>query len=727
MPLKVLSWNAHSIKPKYPELTRFLDHSPHDIILISETWLKETESFDITGFNCYRIDRPYGGVAILINIKIPHSHLTKISVPFAEAISIKVRDTSGEFSITSLYCSPAASRTQAHSFFSRVLAINGSSIIAGDFNAKHQAWNNSTFCRKGADLLKLSHSRNYKIHSPDGPTLFPPIGNPSVVDFVISKMHIGVSNPKSQNVLSSDHLPISFSIQSNFSSPSNSKILNYRKANWKLFRSVLDAEVIDIKTSFPVLDTKEKIDDCIKLLTSKINFASLKSIPKKSPYKFRYKFSLEIHNLTRYRNWHRNIFSRTLDPFHKSVVNQLNRLIKIQSSKLNQSAFSDRIANLIPNDGSLFNFTKALKRKKSNIPPLLTTSGGLAYSELEKAEALAEGFHNCHLTTASLPSKFEGKVKKSLRKLAKTNEAPATNTRVQVPDATPSLGNQDSNLESQSIQIFKDTILIIKSLKTKKASGPDGISNYVLKNLPKSAISLMTKIFDYSLRICYFPQAWKIGKIIAIPKPGKDSSIPLNYRPISLISNIGKIFERIILNDLNSFEESRNIFIPQQFGFRSGHSTVQQILRITECASFNFNRNRSTGLALLDLEKAFDSVWHDGLIHKLMVFDYPERLVKTVNSFLHDRKAFVDVNGTSSPTFEIPAGVPQGSLLSPHLFNVFINDIPTTKDTKLAIYADDTALFCDVPWKNLKSMEKKINESTQLRLSILQGLENQNQ
>ena len=197
--------------------------------------------------------------------------------------------------------------------------------------------------------------------------------------------------------------------------------------------------------------------------------------------------------------------------------------------------------------------------------------------------------------------------------MAKDKEAPETShERDQVPAASSHVEMQCESINN------KDTIEIISSLKTKKASGADNISNYVLKNLPKTAISLLTKIFSACFKISYFPDAWKIAKIIAIPKPGKDGAIPTNYRPISLISNIGKILEKLILDRLNSFEESHKIFIPQQFGFRSGHSTVQQILRITEFASFNFNRNRSTGLALLDLEKAFDSVWHDGLIFKLI-------------------------------------------------------------------------------------------------------------
>lgn len=253
---------------------------------------------------------------------------------------------------------------------------------------------------------------------------------------------------------------------------------------------------------------------------------------------------------------------------------------------------------------------------------------------------------------------------------------------------------------------------VVKGLKLKKASGPDDFSNRLLKSLPPLAIDLLTRLFNGCYSLNYFPASWKLAKIIAIPKAGKDSQLPSNNRPISLLSNPGKVFEKLILNRLEAHVSENNLFIKQQFGFRQGHSTVQQILRITERAALNFNRNRSTGLVLLDLEKCFDAVWHDGLIHKLMANSYPSQITKLIKSFLSSRKAFVTVQGCASETFDVPAGVPQGSLLSPHLFNLFINDIPTDDKSDIAIYADDTALFVDVQLRNAKRMAKLLSEAT---------------
>jgi endonuclease/exonuclease/phosphatase family metal-dependent hydrolase len=212
MSLKIAVWNCQSVNNKKSELLRSIEKHNIDIVLLSETWLNERSSFDLNSFVCYRLDRVHGGVAILIKRSVNHSSLSKISEIFADAIFIKIKSQNSEFTLGAIYCSPAASRSQAHSFFSKVLSLPGRSIIAGDFNAKNIRWNCINNCRKGFDLVKLCDSRLFNIHSPDSPTLFASRGNPTTVDFVLSKAVLGVSNPQTVNELSSDHLPITFNI-----------------------------------------------------------------------------------------------------------------------------------------------------------------------------------------------------------------------------------------------------------------------------------------------------------------------------------------------------------------------------------------------------------------------------------------------------------------------------------------------------------------------------------
>jgi Reverse transcriptase (RNA-dependent DNA polymerase) len=195
-----------------------------------------------------------------------------------------------------------------------------------------------------------------------------------------------------------------------------------------------------------------------------------------------------------------------------------------------------------------------------------------------------------------------------------------------------------------------------------------------LKNVPDSALLLLVEIFNACFRIGYFPKAWKIGKVIPIAKPGKDHSIPSSFRPITLLPTVGKTFKTILLARLLEFEDENPSLKSQQFGFRANHSTTQQIVRITETISLRFNGNKSTTMTLLDIEKAFDAVWHDALVYKMKSLSFPMHFIELVSSFLENRVSFVSVNKESSERFAIPADVPQGSPLSPFLPNIFIND-----------------------------------------------------
>jgi Reverse transcriptase (RNA-dependent DNA polymerase)/Endonuclease-reverse transcriptase len=689
MSLKAFSWNAHSVQSKKSEITKFIENNKINSVLLSETWLNEKSNFNIPQFSCYRCDRPYGGVAILIHDSIAHSFHSQVSLDYAECIFVKIHDAGSEFILASVYCSPSANRSQAHKFFQKILSVPGPLVIAGDFNCKHHLWNNPSFCRKGSDLAKLCTEKRFRIHSPDEPTCFPPVGNPSTIDFVLSRAINGISDPRTINDLSSDHLPISFEVKVN-SLPLLTKIANYRKANWKKFRSSVDSSVDRLRAKFPSLNSGEQIDECVSDLTKAISTAMDDAIPLKNPYRFRYSHSKRLEVLIRNRNKFRNLFQKTLNPAFKSATNQLNRLIKQETAALNQFSFEKKLENLSFRDNSLFQFAKSLKSAKKNLPPIKTLDPvrPLAFCNQDKANTLAAGFLSSHETTTKFPSKHERLVKDSVKKIKAS--------KISIP--------AENEIKAGDVQE------IVNNLNIRKASGPDSIPIRVIKKLPTSAIRLLAFIFNAAFRLSYFPLQWKLGKVVAIPKPGKDPTFPTNYRPISLLSNIGKMFERIVLLQLTSFEHREKILIPQQFGFRNEHSTVQQILRITEKTAMNFNQNRSTGLVLLDIEKAFDSVWHDGLVHKLAKLNYPLHLTKLIISFLNERKAFVSVGKESSAQFSIPAGVPQGSLLSPHLFNIFINDIPIPPFCHLAIYADDTALYCEVPWKNLKLLCKTLEK-----------------
>lgn len=689
MDIKSLIWNARSLNAaKIAQLTCFVEKHNFKILFITETWFHQRSNVGFHHFNCFRVDRHRGGVAIYVHKSIPHSHFHQISSDFAEAIFVKIHSHRRDYVISSIYCSPSASRRDALSFFDKVFSIRGPVVLSGDFNAKHHAWNNTHTDGRGSDLFRLANTKLFMIHPPDGPTLIPGVGVPSAVDFVLTKSIQGVSDPVVFNDLGSDHFPLSFSVPFN-GDLLDFRVFNFRKANWKKFRSMTSSDAITIDDNFSSLDSPQAIEESISRLENSIIDATKASVPKRLPFSLRYQYSPELNTLTKARNLYRKRFLVTRDPAWRSAKQQLDKLIKAEVEKLNSDSFNKKVASLNTRDHSLFQFAKIFKRKHSALPPLKNPDTTLSFSRQDKADTLANAFHSCHLTTFSQVSSKDKTVAASIKQVDKAKV---------------------SVLPSDYVRVGK-VIEIIKTLKRRKAPGPDNISNTVIQNLPGPAICLLTRIFNACLSHSYFPLNWKFAKIIAIPKPGKCPSIPTNHRPISLLSSLGKILEREILDRLVDFEEDKKIFVPHQFGFRKGHSTIQQIMRVTEKITFNFNSNKCTGMALLDVEKAFDSVWHDALIHKLHKLKFPMMLIKLVKSYLSDRRAFVDVSGSHSREFSIPAGVPQGSLLAPFLFNIFINDVPIPKDCELATYADDTTILCEAHKYNVKAVKKKLESA----------------
>ncbi|GFX52861.1 probable RNA-directed DNA polymerase from transposon X-element [Trichonephila clavipes] len=163
-------------------------------------------------------------------------------------------------------------------------------------------------------------------------------------------------------------------------------------------------------------------------------------------------------------------------------------------------------------------------------------------------------------------------------------------------------------------------------------------------------------------------------------------------RPISLLSTIGKLTESIILHRLKNFINENNILNPNQYGFTNKLSTLHPLLRLTENISEGFQKKKSTRAVFLDIQKAFDRVWINGLTFKLITFNIPHPLIHLIHSYLTNRSFRIRINETLSNEHSVSAGCPQGSLLGPLLFNLYINHIPDYSITKINLYADDTAI-----------------------------------
>jgi hypothetical protein len=153
---------------------------------------------------------------------------------------------------------------------------------------------------------------------------------------------------------------------------------------------------------------------------------------------------------------------------------------------------------------------------------------------------------------------------------------------------------------------------------------------------------------------------------------------------------MGKLFEKVILEIVERHIEDKGLLNASQFGFRARHSTTLRCMRLTDHLTFNFNNKISTAAVFLDIEKAFDTTWLSGLLYKLSKLEFSTNLIKLIGSFLSQRKFRVSVEGEMSTPRVMQAGVPQGSVLSPTLYNLYINDTPQTIGVNLALFSDDT-------------------------------------
>ena len=224
----------------------------------------------------------------------------------------------------------------------------------------------------------------------------------------------------------------------------------------------------------------------------------------------------------------------------------------------------------------------------------------------------------------------------------------------------------------------------------------------MLKHFPRSGMDFLLHIFNLSWSSHSFPSIWKTSSIIAIHKMGITLDSPAFFQPTSLTSCVSQMFKRIILSRLLFFLESNSILSPRQAGFRPGRPTLDQILYLSQTISDGCNKPKQgcwTILSTIDFSKAFDSVWHPTLYHKLISAGHPPWFARWTQSFLSDRCACVVYQNHKSYCFRVRQGVPQGSVLGPVSFSLFINDlsVPLPSSVSCSHYADDLAIWSSFP------------------------------
>ena len=246
-----------------------------------------------------------------------------------------------------------------------------------------------------------------------------------------------------------------------------------------------------------------------------------------------------------------------------------------------------------------------------------------------------------------------------------------------------------------------------KALKSNKSPGSDGLHVNIIKAVYSLIKQPLMKIFDSSLSLGIFLDSMKIAKVTPVFKAGKKELVS-NYRPISALPCFSKILEKIMYNRVYKYLAENNFLFQKQFGFREGHSTSHATVNLVSNIYNSFNENKFTLGVFIDLSKAFDAVNHNILLNKLSLYGIKNNSLKWFSSYLSDRKQYVQTSVSKTTNLNVVCGVPQGSILGPFLFILYVNDLCRVSNIlKPITFADDTNLFFS--HKHIKELFLNVN------------------
>jgi hypothetical protein len=261
----------------------------------------------------------------------------------------------------------------------------------------------------------------------------------------------------------------------------------------------------------------------------------------------------------------------------------------------------------------------------------------------------------------------------------------------EIPDVIPTVNPNLANIRIDE----EETMKLLKSIDPTKAMGADNLSGKVIIECAESLCESVTRIINRSLEEGHVPKSWKHAQVCPVFKKGEKTEVT-NYRPISLLTILSKIMERCVYSHI--IGHIKPLLDPRQHGFLSGRSTITQLLEVYEDISKLVDRRGQVDVIFLDLSKAFDSVPHTYLLRKITQFGLNGKLLEWFHSYLHDRTQEVVINDSHSAISTVLSGVPQGSILGPLLFLMYIDGIPETirGDCQSALYADDSKIYREI-------------------------------
>lgn len=707
--LRCLAFNARSLKNKLPDLHYVLYNSNSSVVCISESWLNNTVTNNMLDpdrkFNIYRCDRPTkggGGVCVFINRDIQMIEVDIVSsYPLVEGICV---DLIGDYRIRiiTIY-RPGGNTTQDALVMTQICdclrqfcANDISTVVVGDLNCAKINWDAN---HAVGDPLQ---EKLYDTVSELGFQQFveQPTRGDNILDIVLCNDPMLVADVnQSPPFCTSDHNCITFVL--NFSQleealnksqtehfyncfNSNSDNLNlvcasYRwaKADWNNMASFLANVNWDL-----YINRSLNVEECWENFCSVLHFVISQFVPKRQSSKSKPGVFQTKNPKKKYKNSTKKLYPKQIKiQLDKKAA--LWRKYRLNRTGINMAAYTKMSRNckfmqeqhaksaekniLASGDlGTFYRYVNSKLSSKSGIAPLCVGENKYIFDTKGKAECLSKYFASvCTIDDHNIPVCH----------------------RVAPPDA------RLTTVDFKCTMIYK----VMNKLKSSLAAGPDGFPPMLFKKMAKCLASPLSIIYSIFFNKGVLPQIWKKAFVTPVFKNGKSNSVE-NYRPISLTCVACKVFETILKQHLQDFLQKHNLVSSSQHGFVAKHSTCTNMLESLNDWTINIKNGNFTRVAYIDLAKAFDTVCHSKLLLKLLCNGIEGLVLKNIESFLSDRYQQVVIQGVKSAPEKIISGVPQGSVLGPLLFIIYINDLADVFPPNVVsrYFADDAKLYTEI-------------------------------
>lgn len=701
--LTIIHSNIRNLYGNRTELEHLILERDPDIVSLNETHLGVNDKFTMRGYRFIRKDRNRrgGGVALLCRDTLP---ITDVTNPPQfnnfEHVTIKLAIHNYPIFITTLYVPPNAPFPTP---LINHLNTNHKSIILSDLNASNIALGDRRTNAAGRQLELILHRTDFKL-IPTAPTRYPQTVNDihaTTPDRILTTPPIfnRVLQAEILPPLNSDHCPIELKITTPIWSPTAPitprKSYKYHQSDWDTFTEYFDLN-LPPPSEIKSLEDLENADEILLKVTCD---ARDKAVPRtRNDGTIRRRLPPYIIDIIKTKRRAHRLYMRDHSDDNRRLYRKLQQDVRNAIQHYEQTKWRNIINQLNSNHkDNPGRFWKLINKLKGNTFPQYPLIN--QHEVIFNTEDKLEHFHRILSRIHTVPHHPDYNEPHYNAITAQIENNPDIFNPLRIPYEPQPLDHPIiAPITTQEIEHA-----IHKTRNT--AAGPDSIHNILFKNYPPTALNYLANLFTASLYIGALPARWKLAHILMFPKPNKDATDANNYRPISLTQTICKLMERIINNRLHHFIEDNDIIPDTQAGFRKGIEIPDQILKILTPIESGFERHMTSTVVTIDTTRAFDSIWHDGLRYKLHNIGLPPPLTRWLSDFIRNRTAHIKINSSLSQPFQIEGGVPQGTVLSPILFNIYVSDIPIPprEGVHIGQFADDiiiTATAHDIRYTN---------------------------